>query len=644
LRLVSRTRPWESPLPTGVALIFSLWALCVSSCGSAPKRVSSTDTRPARQRSNILRADYAGSAACARCHADIYARWQRSPMHNMTRLPERADIKAPFSDGVFRFKDDRVVLSQKGATRFLRIESPKFGDHLFRVTKVIGGHYREDYAGLEVQSDAPNAALVGDAHDERILPVSYFLPTRSFRYKGYSVMSPERPGLKRGGVWNRTCIFCHNTVPYLSTIFGALAGPGTPPYQGSVVDALLPPERRQEWTITDEHGLRAAIAAEMAFLRGRELNDTQAYAERPLRDVVRQAVGQTRSLFKQSHLVEVGIGCESCHGGSKEHVEDPRLRPSYAPRSPFLAARPEAQGRGQQINRICARCHQVLFSQYPHTWEGGTRRGGNPGGSNINSGEARDLLLSDCGQKLGCVACHDPHAPDDENQRRMAELDQNGNKVCLRCHEKYQEPEALRAHAHHDPKGPGGQCLNCHMPKKNMSLDTRLTRYHRIGSPTEKTRVHNDRPIECALCHADRSAESLVADMERLFGKTYDRRELAVLYGDLRDNLLMSTLRRGRPHEQVVAIAVLGREKRRDAAPLIAQQLVHPLPIVRYYAVVALEQILGTTSTLDVHQDSARIQASAQKWLEQHGLAPDAPQSPTGTSGAAPSSHGPDEE
>jgi hypothetical protein len=223
----------------------------------------------------------------------------------------------------------------------------------------------------------------------------------------------------------------------------------------------------------------------------------------------------------------------------------------------------------------------------------------------------------------------------------MAELETNGNGVCLRCHDKYRDGEALRAHAHHDPKGPGGQCMNCHMPKKNMALDTRLSRYHRIGSPTEKVRVQNDRPLECALCHADRSAESLVADMERLFGKTYDRRELEVLYGDLRDNVLLSTLRRGRPHEQVVAIAVLGREKRKDAAALIAQQLVHPLPIVRYYASVALEQILGTATPFDLHQDNGVIQAAAQKWLEQNGVTAAGPAYP-GIGGA--SSSGSDEE
>ena len=67
--------------------------------------------------------------------------------------------------------------------------------------------------------------------------------------------------------------------------------------------------------------------------------------------------------------------------------------PDFAPKSPFLRARPAGGGevtRAEWINRACARCHQVLFSRYPFTWEGRSRRGGEAGGSSITSGEARD--------------------------------------------------------------------------------------------------------------------------------------------------------------------------------------------------------------------------------------------------------------
>src|SRR5439155_11306060 len=115
-------------------------------------------------RSNILRGDYAGSRSCEKCHAAIYRDWANSPMHRMTRLPAAARIEAPFDNVEFRFKDDRVVLSQHDGQRFMALESAKYGNRQFRVTKVIGGHHREDFAGVELADG-------GEARGERVLPV-----------------------------------------------------------------------------------------------------------------------------------------------------------------------------------------------------------------------------------------------------------------------------------------------------------------------------------------------------------------------------------------------------------------------------------------------------------------------------------------
>ena len=102
-----------------------------------------------------------------------------------------------------------------------------------------------------------------------------------------------------------------------------------------------------------------------------------------------------------------------------------------------------------------------------------------PGGSPINSGEGRDFLLGACSGAMACTACHDPHAKDE--RAHLAELGTPaGNRVCTGCHAGLASETALGAHAHHDPKGAGASCIACHMPKKNMSLDTGLTRYHRI--------------------------------------------------------------------------------------------------------------------------------------------------------------------
>ena len=560
--------------------------------------------------SNVLRRDYAGSAACASCHPAEYDKFMAAPMHNMTRLPSATVPAAPF-EGRFRFKDDAVRFERVDGDRLMHIESATLGSRTFKVTRVIGGHYREDFAGVEVGGS--------DGKTERILPASYFLQSGRWRYKGYSVMGPERPGLRPGGVWSQTCIFCHNTIPYLDDLLGALADPRLGPYQGEVVDPLLPPARRARVQVTDDRAFAHAVDDELARLGARPARgqDPSSRAGELLR--------ATRARFDGAHLIELGIGCESCHGGSVEHVKHNATLPSYEPRAPFLrVTTPLAAGgdpRAVAINRACARCHQVLFTRYPWTWEGATRKGGAPGGSNINSGEARDFLLGGCASAMACSDCHDPHA---HNQPHAAELEARADGVCLRCHPSLQTAEAQRAHTHHDPAGAGGRCLACHMPQKNMSLDNRLTRYHRIAAPTEKAKVEGDRPLECALCHGDKAVETLVATMEGWWHKSYDRARLRALYGDdlAHADPLAETLARGKPHEQAVALTRLGARGDRRLAPLVAAQLTHPTPILRYYALAALEALLGGPAPLDVHAPNAEILAASARWLGAAGLRP----------------------
>jgi predicted CXXCH cytochrome family protein len=603
------------------------FAAAAGGCGAtrAPLPTAGPPVAPgvARVASNIVRADYAGSAACAPCHREIHAAWQRSPMHRMTRVPETADVRAPFDGRTFTFKDDTARLTEVDGARFVTLASPTFGDHVYRVTRVIGGRYREDFAGVEVAAPAPDAPVVEShmsghvAGAELLLPMSYVFETGSFRLKGYSVMVGERPGLRAGGVWNQTCVFCHNTVPYFDDTWGELHGPGAPAYQGEVVDRLLPPARRFSLEITDAPAFGRALEAEARRFGAGDVDaEAAAGAEPGRREALARAMRAARTRLRPEHFVELGVGCESCHGGSRAHVEDPRVLPDFAPKSSFLRARPAGGDgevtRAEWINRACARCHQVLFSRYPFTWEGRPRRGGEAGGSSITSGEARDFLLGGCARRMSCVTCHDPHGED--SREALARLaTPAGNGTCTRCHEAYAAPEALRAHAHHDPAGAGGSCVACHMPRKNMGLGYALTRYHRIGSPTETARVEGDRPLECALCHATESVATLVGAMERFWGKRYDRARLTALYGDLDARPLEATLARGRPHEQATALGVLGEARVAAALPAAARQLENPVPLVRYYARRAVEALRGAPCAIDLDRPTGEIDAAARR-------------------------------
>ena len=576
-----------------------------------------------RVQSNVTRSDYAGSASCEPCHGAIYQSWQTSPMHRMTRAAEQTEIRARFDGAQFRLGRDVATVEQRGSERFLEIQGSA-APRRYRVTKVIGGRHREDFVGVQVSgggagetveedAESPSAGSESATGRERVLPLSWVYATSSWRYKGYSVMLPERPALRAGPVWAATCIGCHNTLPYLTLAYDDLLGPTAPAYQGSVHDGLLPEARLWPPRVKDEDGLKRAVASEIELLGGPK----KAAAEHAsLGRVLGAAIATTRRGLGAEHLVELGVGCESCHYGAREHLADTAVHPSFGVESPLfeMAPRGGVPERAEQINRTCAHCHSVLLSTYPWTWEGGRRGDALPGGSSTNSGEGRDFLLGGCSRELACSNCHDPHAEDSPD--RLAQLaTPRGNALCAGCHQQYSSEAALSAHTHHAAGSAGSVCIECHMPRKNMGLDYRLTRYHRIGSPTDPERVLGDRPLECALCHADRSVESLTVDMERWWNKSYSREALRELYGaDLSANALARTLERGKPHEQAVAIATFGDQRVQSALPLLLPQLTHEYPLVRFYAKAAIERITLQPLPVDVNGSATQIRAVASSW------------------------------
>jgi predicted CXXCH cytochrome family protein len=583
-------------MPHRRSLAIALLLTVLAGCSRSPRPPGATASATAvasASHSNVARDDYVGSAACKPCHADVVAAWERSPMHRMTRTARGAEIQAPFDGARWRFKDDAVVMERRGEDRFVRVEAAGVAAKSYRVTRVIGGRTREDYAGVEE----------GGGSDEVVLPVSYVFATRALRYKGYSVMIHERDSLRAGPVWSRSCIFCHNTVPEVDRLLGAVAGPGARAYQGEQVDRWLPERTRHAAHVTDDAAFERVVSDEVVRLGGTPAAHGDAAA------VAVHAIDVVRAGFDGGALVEQGIGCEACHGGARDHARDPTVRAPLSPSASWLEVTPPVTVP-EATNRVCARCHQVLFSRYPFTWEGG-RRDTAAGGSHINSGEGRDFLLGGCARSMACTACHDPHGGSDR-ERLRALATPSGSATCTGCHTDKQSPERARAHAHHDPAGAAGACVACHMPRKNMGLDGRLTRYHRIGSPTDSNRVLGDRPLECALCHADWSAGRIVDAMERMWPVRYPRQRIEELYGSLDANVLRATLERGKPHEQAVAIAALAEARAKDAAPLVARQLLNPYPLVRQWAAGALGALVeGGRCQVDLATDDAAIARQA---------------------------------
>lgn len=568
------------------AHVLLLAASLLVACSKTTPQTTSASSEVA---SNVLRSDYAGSTACEDCHAEIYAAWKASPMRNMTRDAATAQVRAPFTGGSLTVGTDTATMTMSGRDRIITHAAPE-GTTSYRVTKIIGGRYREDFVGVDT-------ALA--AGPERVLPVTWVFSTQSWRYKGYSVMVKDRPAMSARGLWAEECIPCHNTLPQATLLYDELYGDGIPAYQGRLADRLLPKSKLWSVRSLDDPRLTDALGREIEFLGGRR---PQAQGLRPM---LVHAAATTNDLLKGDKLVELGIGCEACHNGARAHAADPTVRPSYASRSDVLAVAPPANHAGtraQWINHTCAKCHTVLFSRYAYTWEGGQRTK-NPGGSTTNSGEGRDFLLGGCATQMACTTCHDPHAEDPKSKLAALATKATGDATCVACHPK----AGSDGHAHHTSVS----CVDCHMPKKNMGLDYALVRYHRIGSPNDRARVEHDRPVECALCHRDKSVASLVATMETWWPKTtFDRAALERLYASRLDQNALRAALLGLPHEQAVAIAVLGEARDATALPALARHLWHDYPLVRFYAGRAIERITGAPVTIDLNQSAAAIEAA----------------------------------
>ncbi|MBK7169406.1 MAG: hypothetical protein IPH83_09250 [Gammaproteobacteria bacterium] len=213
---------------------------------------------------------------------------------------------------------------------------------------------------------------------------------------------------------------------------------------------------------------------------------------------------------------EISVGCESCHGPGKAHVDSARaggrsalpVDPGRAGRWTFaagarIASRVDASAQGPQL-AVCAPCHSRRQNIAAYR----------PGTAYLDAhvpalldtslyfadGQIRDevfeygsFLQSRMAQRgVSCTDCHEAHS---------VRLRAEGNAVCHRCH----EPDVFDsvAHHHHEPGSTGAQCANCHMPSRTyMVVDPRRDHGFRVPDPWLSEAA--DSPDVCTGCHRER--------------------------------------------------------------------------------------------------------------------------------------------
>jgi predicted CXXCH cytochrome family protein len=247
-----------------------------------------------------------------------------------------------------------------------------------------------------------------------------------------------------------------------------------------------------------------------------------------------------------THWVELGVGCEACHGPGSLHVDwaDARAagKQAEAANKGLLARLDERAGvtwkrsperdtatrsaprTDQREIEVCAQCHArrapiaagytagARFLDYylPALLE--------PGVYHVDGQQRAEVYIWGSflqsrmyAAGVTCSDCHEPHS---------ARLRAQGNALCGQCHDAAKFDTT--PHHHHANGSAGAQCVNCHMPTNTyMQIDPR--RDHGLRPPRPDLSVATGVPNACNGCHRNRDARWAAARVKALWGDNPDR-------------------------------------------------------------------------------------------------------------------------
>ena len=342
----------------------------------------------------------------------------------------------------------------------------------------------------------------------------------------------------------------------------------------------------------------------------------------------------------RTSVAELGIACEACHGPGAAHVLANRdLVGRYARKllgSPDLSIVNPAHLSPSRSADLCGRCHGqrmtddiglVLAHGDPFVpgddlgltsaplWRD-TKLRGQPGvfaarfwadgTPRLTAYEYQGLLQSPCAEHgpLTCTSCHGMH---EGNPRGQLRVSARGDAVCTSCHAALAAPAEIARHTRHDPRGDGGRCVACHMPKIVYGV-LAVHRSHRIEIPDPARDIANGRPDACTLCHVEKGRAWAVAATYRLWPASAKTTARDASIGP-RDDLLATwdALFAGDPVARAVAADAMGHARSPSGTAEAAERTVwlragallevmsqDRYPAIRHLAARALAELVST--------------------------------------------------
>ena len=562
-RLVFHNRSLTAKAPEDIPHINVWW-------DDVPSRLQSAG-QPVHISSNIHPGDYAGPEACRECHQKNYDGWSHHPHHWMNAVADDSTVVGDFSGTSIDYLGGTATFFEQDGQFRMRLEREE--SRTYAIHETIGSRFFQYYIGKQI--DGPESAdqQTDPQRFNHVLPLGYWIEPGEW-VPIVNVAQEEAPDGQRMDPFDATsyqanfcqyadaCDQCHTTPPLGDLLSGnanQLAREVPLNIQWAVRAYLE--EERPDWLPSGHRSLPDDEAVEL-------LNSLDA-------------------IPASEHAVTLGISCESCHLGCREHVENPKVLPAFFPVSPHLhsgtADEPNDLGRTHDnVNWACGRCHSGARPQFAG------------GMSTWNSTEYSDAMRGSCYSELKCIDCHNPH---EAIGRQWTSTPAQDDARCVKCHEQYASAESQAAHSHHPAGSEGSRCMNCHMPRINEGLQD-IVRTHTIFSPTNPRMIHANHPNACNQCHTDQPIDWTIGYLEEWYGSKFDDSKLQKRYPGRAQPAALGWLQSQNDAVRKVAADSLFRTRSRwDQDTTIQDALINalddPYLINRQFARRGLEDMLG---------------------------------------------------
>ena len=315
-------------------------------------------------------AAYTGAAACAKCHAEIHARWSQSRHSKMVQPATRSSVKGDFTRGKLSLRGAPYALRERDGVFYITESTLTGKPEEHRVDYTLGNRRIQHYL-----TTLPTGRVIVLAPSWDVLRKQWF--------HNFDIADPDETSEVLVQVWNKNCFSCHvsrqekgydtaaNAYQTSWQDFGANCerchGPGgdhvahysapVPPHglpQGPARDIVLQTRlnaARNTMVCAQCHSFRDIYA--LGYSAGDNYYDyflPILEATQPAdRDPAYWPDGRTRrfsndafGLWQSECYLKGGLACTACHTAAHEtEIErNPQLRPD--------------------ANVLCTRCHEAV--------------------------------------------------------------------------------------------------------------------------------------------------------------------------------------------------------------------------------------------------------------------------------------------